>query len=440
MRKKNSGLGRGLDAIFLENSLEKTTAGGENIITILKLSMIDPKSDQPRKYFDKEALEELAASIRENGLLQPILVREYGEGRYQIIAGERRFRACKLAEIEEIPAIILERDDRKVAELSLIENIQREDLNPVEEALAFKALSDEYGLTQEELAEKVGKSRSAIANSTRLLDLPKDVLEMVANGDISAGHGRTLLGLKNRENMLLLANKVVEYDLSVRQLEEEVKRMNKMKPVVEEEEEELPFVDYFREMELRIQSHLGRVVKIKGSGKKKSLTLFYEDNEDLDELDRITYTDYVGLMMSSVTTIINAITYVLVAFVAVSLIVSSIMIGVITLISVQERTKEIGILRAIGASKRNVSSMFNAETVIIGFTSGLLGVVITYLLCIPINMILHALTGIANLSAYLPLPVAVTLVIISVLLTLISGIIPSRSAAKKDPVVALRTE
>lgn len=284
MRKKNSGLGRGLDAIFLENSLEKTTAGGENIITILKLSMIDPKSDQPRKYFDKEALEELAASIRENGLLQPILVREYGEGRYQIIAGERRFRACKLAEIEEIPAIILERDDKKVAELSLIENIQREDLNPVEEALAFKALSDEYGLTQEELAEKVGKSRSAIANSTRLLDLPKDVLEMVANGDISAGHGRTLLGLKNRENMLLLANKVVEYDLSVRQLEEEVKRMNKMKPVVEEEEEELPFVDYFREMELRIQSHLGRVVKIKGSGKKKSLTLFYEDNEDLDEL------------------------------------------------------------------------------------------------------------------------------------------------------------
>lgn len=284
MRKKNSGLGRGLDAIFLENSLEKTTAGGENIITILKLSMIDPKSDQPRKYFDKEALEELAASIRENGLLQPILVREYGEGRYQIIAGERRFRACKLAEIEEIPAIILERDDRKVAELSLIENIQREDLNPVEEALAFKALCDEYGLTQEELAEKVGKSRSAIANSTRLLDLPKDVLEMVANGDISAGHGRTLLGLKNRENMLLLANKVVEYDLSVRQLEEEVKRMNKMKPVVEEEEEELPFVDYFREMELRIQSHLGRVVKIKGSGKKKSLTLFYEDNEDLDEL------------------------------------------------------------------------------------------------------------------------------------------------------------
>ncbi len=163
-------------------------------------------------------------------------------------------------------------------------------------------------------------------------------------------------------------------------------------------------------------------------------------NENVDELSQITYTDYVGIMMSSVTTIINAITYVLVAFVAVSLIVSSIMIGVITLISVQERTKEIGILRAIGASKKNVSSMFNAETVIIGFTSGLLGVVITYLLCIPINAILHHLTGLGNLTAVLPWQIAVSLIAISVLLTLLSGIIPSRSAAKKDPVVALRTE
>lgn len=165
-----------------------------------------------------------------------------------------------------------------------------------------------------------------------------------------------------------------------------------------------------------------------------------EYNDDVDELEKITYTDYIGLMMSSITTIINAITYVLVAFVAISLVVSSIMIGVITLISVQERTKEIGILRAIGASKKNVSSMFNAETVIIGFTSGALGVLITYLLCIPINMILHYLTGINNLSAILPIPVAIILVAISVLLTLFAGIIPSRSAAKKDPVVALRTE
>ena len=165
-----------------------------------------------------------------------------------------------------------------------------------------------------------------------------------------------------------------------------------------------------------------------------------EYNEGVDDLKQIKYTDYVGLIMSSVTTIIDAITYVLIAFVAVSLIVSSIMIGVITLISVQERTKEIGILRAIGASKKNVSSMFNAETVIIGFTSGMLGVLITYLLCIPINLILHRLTGLNNLSAYLPPQAAIVLVVISMFLTLIAGIIPSRSAAKKDPVVALRTE
>ena len=165
-----------------------------------------------------------------------------------------------------------------------------------------------------------------------------------------------------------------------------------------------------------------------------------EYNEGVDDLEEITYTDYVGLMMSSVTTIINAVTYVLIAFVAVSLIVSSIMIGVITLISVQERTKEIGILRAIGASKKNVASMFTTETVIIGFTSGSLGVLLTYLLCIPINMILHHLTGLKNLSAILPLQTAIILITISMFLTLIAGIIPSRSAAKKDPVVALRTE
>jgi putative ABC transport system permease protein len=163
-------------------------------------------------------------------------------------------------------------------------------------------------------------------------------------------------------------------------------------------------------------------------------------NEGKEELEKIKYTDYIGIMLSSITTIINAITYVLIAFVAISLVVSSIMIGVITLISVQERTKEIGILRAIGASKKNVSSMFTAETVIIGFAAGLLGVVVTYLLCIPINAIINHLTGIPNLDAILPFNAAVILVGISVLLTLMAGLIPSRSAAKKDPVVALRTE
>ena len=165
-----------------------------------------------------------------------------------------------------------------------------------------------------------------------------------------------------------------------------------------------------------------------------------EYNAGVGEEKRISFTDYLGIMMSSITTIINAITYVLIAFVAISLVVSSIMIGVITLISVQERTKEIGILRAIGASKSNVSRMFNAETVIVGLASGILGVLVTYLLCIPINLILYSLTGLANLKAVLPIGAALILVLISVLLTLFAGIIPSRSASTKDPVVALRTE
>ena len=279
-KKKNSGLGRGLDAIFLDNTLDNSSESSENKISTLKLSLIDPKGDQPRKYFDKESLEALAASITENGLLQPILVREYGDGRYQIIAGERRFRASKIAGLTEIPAIVMEKDDKKVAEISLIENVQREDLNPIEEALAFKSLAEEYGLTQEALSEKVGKSRSAIANAVRLLDLPGEVLSLVAARDLSAGHARTLLGLKSQENMIILAKRTIENDLSVRQLEAEVKRMNNVKP--EPEEEELPIVDYFRELELRVQSHLGRKVKIEGKGRKKTITLYYEDNEDLD--------------------------------------------------------------------------------------------------------------------------------------------------------------
>lgn len=285
MARRSSGLGRGLDAIFLDNSIVESTTDKEKSVSTLKISLIDPKGDQPRKYFDKDALEELAASIVENGLLQPILVREYGEGRYQIIAGERRFRASKLAGLTEIPAIVLDRDNKAVAEIALIENIQREDLNPIEEAMAYKSLKDEYGMTQEELSDKIGKSRSAVANSLRLLDLPEAILAMVATKELSAGHARTLLGVKDVEDMILLAQFALEQDLSVRQLEEQVKKINKKKkPTEEEATESVPFVDYFREMELKIQRQLGRKVKIEDKGKKKTLTLYYEDNEDLDEL------------------------------------------------------------------------------------------------------------------------------------------------------------
>ena len=284
MAKKNSGLGRGLEAIFLDNTLSDDNLHSEEQVSKLKISLVDPKRDQPRKFFDKEALEDLAASIAENGLLQPILVREYGEGRYQIIAGERRFRASKLAGLTEIPAIVLDRDDKKAAQIALIENIQREDLNPLEEAMAYKALAEEYDMTQEELSQKVGKSRSAIANTLRLLDLPDEILTLVASKELSAGHARTLLGVHDRDNMILLAQKAVEEDLSVRVLEELVKKFNKPQKPVEEEEEKLPLVDYFRELEIRVQSQLGRKVKIDGKGRKKTITLSYEDNEDLDDI------------------------------------------------------------------------------------------------------------------------------------------------------------
>ena len=283
MAKKSSGLGRGLDAIFLDNSIyeEDENKGGASLV---KISLIDPNKDQPRKHFDKEALEELAQSIRENGLLQPIVVREYGIGRYQIIAGERRFRASKLAELTEVPVIIIEADDKKVAELSLIENIQREDLNPVEEALGYKALSKDFSMTQEEISKRTGKSRSAIANTMRLLDLPKEVLELVAVGTLSAGHARTLLGLKNELDVFPLSLDCVKNNMSVRELEQAIKRLNKKDKAPSEKEDTVPLVDYFKELELRVQRALGRRCKIEEKGSKKSITLFYEDNEDLDEL------------------------------------------------------------------------------------------------------------------------------------------------------------
>ena len=291
MAKKNSGLGRGLDAIFLDNSISHEEQHSEDSITKLKISMVDPKSDQPRKYFDKEALEQLADSIVENGLLQPILVREYGDGRYQIIAGERRFRASKLAGLTEIPAIVLDKDDRKAAQIALIENIQREDLNPLEEAMAYKSLAEEYDMTQEELSIKVGKSRSAIANMIRLLDLPDEVLTLVASKELSAGHARTILGLKSKNNMILLAQRAIEQDLSVRVLEEEVKRMNRPKKQVVEETSDVPKIDYLKDLEQRMQSHLGRKVKFAGKGNKKTITLAYENNDDLDELLRLLCGD-----------------------------------------------------------------------------------------------------------------------------------------------------
>lgn len=292
---KKAGLGRGIDALLLENEDMSKNGGVEKI----RLSMIEPKPGQPRKTFDNEALAQLADSIGAHGVLQPILVRQMEDGRYQIIAGERRFRAAKLAALTEIPALVMETDDQTASQLAIIENIQRENLNPLEEAMAYRSLAEEFGMTQDEISAKIGKSRSAIANFTRLLDLPNSVQALVAEGLLSAGHARALLGLRSKEDMEVLGRRAAEQGYSVRMMEDEVRKWNRRLAKAEEPlDEPKGFrVDYVAELERRMMANLGRRVKIASDGKKKSVTLFFEDNEDLDSLlRRICGDDFVSEM------------------------------------------------------------------------------------------------------------------------------------------------
>jgi ParB family chromosome partitioning protein len=279
MKKKS--LGRGLDEIFMDNSLDSDVQSG---ISTLRISMVEPKADQPRKFFDSEALSQLADSIAANGVLQPILVRETFGGRYQIIAGERRWRASKLAGLSEIPAIILEADDLKVAQIALIENLQRENLNAYEEAQAYKALSDEYSLTQEEISLKIGKSRSAVANSLRLLDLPDEISQLLREDKLSAGHCRALLGLKDRSMALSLAEKMIARGMSVRDAEALVRAANKKKPEKDDDEIEPIVVDYTAELEKKVTGLTGRYCKIQSKGARKTVSFEFADDEDLEEI------------------------------------------------------------------------------------------------------------------------------------------------------------
>ncbi len=284
MKTKNTGLGRGLEAIFLDNSADQLPQDGK---TMLRLSEIEPNMDQPRKRFEPEALAQLADSIAQNGLLQPILVRDLGNGFYRIIAGERRWRASKMAGLSEIPAIIMDIDDKKAAELALIENIQRQDLNAMEEAAAYKALLEEYNMTQEEVSRVLGISRSALANTVRLLDLPQNVADLLAAGTITAGHARALLGLNRRSDIEIAAKMVVDRALNVRATETLVKAMNKAaaKPQIEEEEEDvLPEIDYTKELERQMTSHLGRKIRITNTKRCHKLELEFTDNDDLQIL------------------------------------------------------------------------------------------------------------------------------------------------------------
>ena len=279
------GLGRGLDSIFADNYIE-VTASNKGVET-LRISQIEPKADQPRKYFDEEALIELSDSIKTHGLLQPIIVRESGaQGYYQIIAGERRWRASKLAGLTEVPVIIMQADALEAAEIAIIENIQRQDLNAYEEAAAYSSLMEQYGLTQEEVAEKVGKSRSAVANTMRLLDLPDDVLEMLKTGDISAGHARALLGLKNKDAIVDTAEQILVRSLSVRDTEALVKKLNKEfeKGEVEEVESDEIAVDYIKDLEKRAMHITGKRVKIKTKGKVSTVEIDFYGNDDLEDI------------------------------------------------------------------------------------------------------------------------------------------------------------
>lgn len=277
MAKKLGGLGKGLNAIFIENDSE--TEGGT---VTLKISEIEPNRTQPRKEFDEQALSELAESISQHGLLQPLLVRPLTLGGYQIVAGERRYRASRMAGLTEVPVIIKELTDTETMEIALIENLQREDLSPVEEALGYKALIDEHGFSQEEVAKSVGKSRPAVANALRLLKLPDNIMEYLKDSKISAGHARALLTLENEELMTELADEIVAKDLSVRQVE----KICKKKPTVQKEEKPEKKPSFYSMVELALSESLGRKISVSKSKGKQGGVLqieFYSD-EELTEL------------------------------------------------------------------------------------------------------------------------------------------------------------
>ena len=281
-KNKNTGLGRGLEAIFLENSVDESGS-----VTMLRLSDIEPNPDQPRREFDHVALEELASSIAANGIIQPIVVRSAGmDGYYQIIAGERRWRAAKMAGLTEVPVVIMEVDDKKAAQVALIENIQREDLNGMEAAKAFRSIMDSHEMTQEELSIALGKSRSLVANTLRLLDLPAETCALVEQGKLTSGHARTLLGLIRKGEINDAAKIVVEKGLSVRQTEELVRKLNRprIEVKIENDDEEKPIVNYTAELEKRMTALLGSKVKIKGKGKNRTLQISITDDKQLDEL------------------------------------------------------------------------------------------------------------------------------------------------------------
>lgn len=285
MAAKKGGLGKGFDSLFLDNSSEVLSDGGS---VMLPIGDIEPDRGQPRTKFTEEALAELEASIREFGVLQPLLVRPMSDGSYKIVAGERRWRAARRAELKEVPVIIKSLTDAEAAAIALIENLQREDLNPIEEAAGIKKLIEEYGYTQEEAAQKLSKSRPAIANALRLLSLPKDVAKMVEEGILSAGHARALLGLDDEQEISDIAKEIVEKQLSVRQTEQLVKALRKPKKAVSAKKARDKFYD---EVELALSGVLARKVTVSNSGKGGKIEIEFFDADDLQKLAKLFQED-----------------------------------------------------------------------------------------------------------------------------------------------------
>lgn len=278
MLANNKGLGRGLGALLGDFAEETTEQSAYRLLPIYK---VEPNPDQPRQDFDEEELQALSESISIHGVIQPLTVRELSSGYYQIIAGERRWRAARQAGLSEVPAVVIEADDKKAMELALIENLQRQDLNPVEEALGYQSLMSDYGLTQEETASRVGKSRPAVANALRLLNLSSEVLEKVRSGELSAGHARAILSLKSEKQQIDAMKKILALALSVRQAETLCKNMLKEpKP----EKEVTLAVNYVAECEKSLSKHLGRGVKIVNGKRKGRFELEFYGQDDLQVL------------------------------------------------------------------------------------------------------------------------------------------------------------
>lgn len=290
-KEMKKGLGRGLSELFGDDILDNETEGE---LIYAPIAKVEPRAEQPRSRFDDEALQELADSIAQYGLIQPITVRRREGGFYQIIAGERRWRACRIAGLVEVPVRVIEADDRRVAELALVENLQREDLNPIEEALGYKSLIEEYGLTQEEASKSVGRSRPAIANAMRLLSLSRDVLPLVESGTLSAGHARALLPISDDKEQLKAAKAVIDGGLSVRKTEQLVSKT--LKKLAEQPEEktgtDVLMVDYIAETEDMLSRSLSRKVGIEQKRKGGRIILEYYDSDDREAL--ISNLDRMG--------------------------------------------------------------------------------------------------------------------------------------------------